>query len=244
MAPWLLFSLALAPAIDAPGARLLTNVVVAGASAGGRVDVISSDDVRSAVELEAQRQLAGCDSDSCLAEIAAAMGAAVVLHGSIGPLGDELILTLNLFDSNNGMSAGRELVRGTDIGALSRAAEQASQRLIDRAAQAAGDKRLRVIVMDLAIEQEEPEPPIALPWWWIAAGSVGVAGVASVVGGAYFDSEAVSAHDNALAAANDDEYAAFRDDYVNNGVVSVALYGAGVVLVGSAVALGVVAVGE
>ena len=57
--------------------------------------------------------MAGCDegSTSCLAELAGAMGARLVLFGDLGKLGDTTVVSLNLFLSDQAQSAGRETVR-------------------------------------------------------------------------------------------------------------------------------------
>lgn len=64
-----------------------------------RFDVVTSEDMRRALSLEADRQEAGCDTSSCLEEIAGAMGAQLVVFGDITVLGDATLLTLNLFDT-------------------------------------------------------------------------------------------------------------------------------------------------
>src|SRR4051812_10419633 len=89
-----------AHAIDQNQASLVTELVTAALSKEPKFDVIASADVRKQVELESQKQVAGCSEQaSCIAEMAGALGASVVVYGSIGQLDDVIILTLNLFDS-------------------------------------------------------------------------------------------------------------------------------------------------
>lgn len=54
--------------VSASDAKLLGEMVVAAASADGRLAVLSSSDVRAAIDVEAQRALAGCDETSCMKE--------------------------------------------------------------------------------------------------------------------------------------------------------------------------------
>lgn len=63
------------------------------------VSVISMDEVRSMLSVEANRQAVGCSEDeSCLAEIADALGADVVISGSIAFLDDRRVLSLKRID--------------------------------------------------------------------------------------------------------------------------------------------------
>ncbi|MDF1564368.1 MAG: hypothetical protein P1V51_15095 [Deltaproteobacteria bacterium] len=48
----------------------------------GRFHVVSQDDVRSLLGLEAQRQLLGCEDEGCLTQIAGALGAEQIVTGS------------------------------------------------------------------------------------------------------------------------------------------------------------------
>ncbi len=117
-----MFLLALVLAAAPPthdDARLLTELVASAAARNRAVDVLTGEDVRRAVDLEAERQTLGCAASSCLAEIASAMGAGVVLYGSLSKLGDdEAILTLNVFDSNSARASGRSSIRGRDVKAI------------------------------------------------------------------------------------------------------------------------------
>ena len=58
------------------------------------VDVVTMEEIRTMIDVEAQRQLTGCDQQSCLAEIADALGADVILSGSIAKVGEERLLGL------------------------------------------------------------------------------------------------------------------------------------------------------
>jgi len=59
------------------------------------VDVVTMDDIRTMLGVEADKQMLGCDDgDSCLAEIADALGADVILSGSIATVGEERVVGL------------------------------------------------------------------------------------------------------------------------------------------------------
>lgn len=80
---------------DARGS--LTQVVAAEAGRVRGYELLSADEVRAVVAQEANKQLLGCDDTGCLAELAEAMDAELVVSGRIGetPDGSPLIsLTL------------------------------------------------------------------------------------------------------------------------------------------------------
>lgn len=80
-------------------------------------DVISGEDLRRMVELEAEREAVGCTNDaSCLAEVAGALGAQRVVFGDVTRLGSALIVSLTLLDSQSASAIGRssQKVAGED----------------------------------------------------------------------------------------------------------------------------------
>jgi TolB-like protein len=91
--------------------------------------VLSGDDVKASADVEAQKQLLGCDEAGCLAEIAQALGADRIVHGNVARLGQSVVVTLSLFDAKNGASLGRESVQARDEATLPHELEAAVQRL-------------------------------------------------------------------------------------------------------------------
>lgn len=88
-------------------ARAAAGLIAVELSRIERFDVLSDADVARIVELEGQKQTLGCSTSSCLAEIAGAMGANLVVFGEITRLGEVRVMTLNLFDSQAASSLGR-----------------------------------------------------------------------------------------------------------------------------------------
>jgi hypothetical protein len=73
------------------------------------VDVISSEDMRRLLDVEGQKQAAGCGGENdCLAEIGAALGADGVLYASVAKLGERFVVSLSLVDPKNARAAGRD----------------------------------------------------------------------------------------------------------------------------------------
>ncbi|MDP2341219.1 MAG: hypothetical protein Q8O67_09690 [Deltaproteobacteria bacterium] len=91
------------------------------AAMGNRgLEVITGADLRTMAGLEADKAAAGCDegSASCLAEIASALGARLVVSGQVGALDDNIFLQLSLFDAQAGRAVAREESRGKTLTAV------------------------------------------------------------------------------------------------------------------------------
>jgi TolB-like protein len=88
-------------------AKLMTEHVAAllrESSAFGRV--VASADLASLVDLERQKQMANCANDSCMAELAGALGVDFLVTGSIGKLGDSYLLNIKLLDVKRAVTKG------------------------------------------------------------------------------------------------------------------------------------------
>jgi len=123
------------PADGAPGSRVValplvddgagpeltntaTSLTAVSLSRVPGLNVLSGDDVSAAADVEAQRQMLGCSEASCLAEIAAALGADRMVHGRVGRLGETVVITLSLFDVRSSSALGREVVQSKDVSSL------------------------------------------------------------------------------------------------------------------------------
>lgn len=78
----MLQDLELAPAFQSQ-ARTYLQILTRESAAVPGFEVISADEVRSALDQEAQKAWMGCDANNCIAEIAAAMDAALVVSGTL-----------------------------------------------------------------------------------------------------------------------------------------------------------------
>ena len=103
--------------IEADAVGIITNMMSAEmASYEDHFEIITNSDMRQMVALEAEKQSMGCaDDSSCLAELAGAMGARFVMFGEVGKLGKNIIITVNLFDSQEAKAAGRVIVRAKSL---------------------------------------------------------------------------------------------------------------------------------
>lgn len=241
----LLFLALQAPGVTPDEGALLTSLVAAAAGKDPQVDVLASEDVRKAVALEAEQQMAGCSSEgSCLAELAGALGARAIIYGTVGTLGGLNVLTLNVFDSAAGQSGGRVVVRGKDVEELSRGLDAAVAELLAGWQKGAG--RARVLVMDLDVKGGVPAdvgpPPAAAEGGgggallWSGAAVAGV-GAAALVTGVVLDQIAVGIHtevtdDTGLDAKTANARFDERDGYSLGGTIGLGV-GAAALVVGA-----------
>lgn len=94
-------------------------VALSAGEAAPSYEVVSSADMRRMMDLEAARETADCtDGESCMAEIAAALGAERVLFGTVGKLGDTTVITLDLFDAAENRAIGRRSIQSADMNTL------------------------------------------------------------------------------------------------------------------------------
>jgi hypothetical protein len=76
-------------------------------SAGGGLRVTTPTEIQAILGQERQRQLFGCaDDHACLVELSGALGAEVLVVGSVARVGSELIATLKCVNATNGTVRG------------------------------------------------------------------------------------------------------------------------------------------
>lgn len=238
-----------AAAISATEGSLLTSLVANAASRDARFDVLTRDDVKNAVAVEADRQGLGCEESTCLAELAGALGARIVVYGSVGQLGEDTLLTLNLFDSDAASSGGRRVARGKTITELSSVVEATTTELLEgflKKSGAAPDARVRLLVLDLevraGVEPPPPPPPPEKgpPVLGLAGIGTAVVGAVGVGVGVYFD---VAAQGQDTAARKSDltqkDASALFDARDQSGFIALTSYlvGGAIVTIGAGVAL-------
>lgn len=79
--------------------KLMTEHVAAllrESAAFGRV--VASADLMALVDLERQKQMANCANDSCMAELAGALGVEFLVTGNLGKLGESYLLNIKMLD--------------------------------------------------------------------------------------------------------------------------------------------------
>jgi TolB-like protein len=139
--------------------------------------VLAGEDIKRMLDLEAEKQAAGCDDDSsCLAEMAGALGAEFVVTGQLGKLETRLILTLSLIDVNKKEAVNRVTVKADSLDAMPEQVEKAVSQLV------------APIVSGGAVQNgaqvASSGGPSILPWVLVGVGTAAAigGGVLSVVG--------------------------------------------------------------
>lgn len=172
-----------AAGVDPNSVKVINGLVTQGLASSTSLEVITSADLGALVNLEAERAASGCDTTSCLAEIAGAMGTRFVVFGTVGRLGDVTLVQLSLYDSEAARPVGRQEVRAQDEGELLDAVPAAARTLVSTIV--ANDDPL--LMADAPVEEPPPAPPTdessigVLPIALFATGG-GVAAVSVLVG--------------------------------------------------------------
>jgi len=129
--------------------RTVTGLITAAIADLDRFEVLSSADLRNALSLEEQKQQLGCDEadSSCLAELAGALGAELVVFGQLGKLDETYVLNLSLFDSTSTRAVARTSLRDPDLSQLSSQVPAAA----------------RELMQDIAVAEQPSSSPAAPP---------------------------------------------------------------------------------
>jgi hypothetical protein len=176
--------------------RFLTGAVAEGAATHAQADVLTSTDLQTALDLEAQKQLASCgEASSCMAEIAAALDAELVITGTLLAVGHELTLQLAAYDVKRASSAGRKTLASSSVPAFAAPAQAATAAFVASALTGRDpQKRLRVLVLDVdtaaadRVLAGEASPsststPSRFGWLTVGGGAGAVVGAAGLVWG-------------------------------------------------------------
>jgi hypothetical protein len=69
------------------------------------ISVLTQSDVAALLGVEKTRQMLGCTESGCVAEIGGALGADRVVHGSVGRIGESLVVNLSALDPKRATAA-------------------------------------------------------------------------------------------------------------------------------------------
>lgn len=87
--------------------QAIEGLLLVGLEAGGRIQVTGRGDIRTLLGFEQEKQLLGCDSTSCVTDLAGALGVDFVASADVGPVGDVLVLNLKVLDATKGAAVAR-----------------------------------------------------------------------------------------------------------------------------------------
>jgi hypothetical protein len=235
-------------AVSPEEVQLLSGALANAAARDVRLNVLSADDLRTALEVEGSRQLAGCDEASCMAEIAAALDARFILRSTLGQLGESKVLQLIILDTDTALAVARGQLSGSDIDSVAGQLDGAVATML--ASADFGDRvraglKERLVVLDVTATTTTTAtsaPSSAAPVLLIAGGSAVGLGVVAASVGVFFDLDSVNAfngvHSDLDVSARDARAAYARSD--DSAVFAAVAYGVGAVLVvGGAIAASV-----
>lgn len=171
--------------VDPQLAAVLDGLITQRVSEVPSLDVVTTKDLQQLANLESQRLQTGCDTASCLAEIAGALGARYVIYGSVGRLGELLVVQLNLFDSAAGKAVARADARAEGEAQLAEGVPAAVDKIV---APLNGEAATTAQPVDPSAVAEAPaaEGGGVLGWTVLGAGAVvlaagGLAALAAAV---------------------------------------------------------------
>lgn len=185
----------------------------------GFFEVISSNDIRTLLGVDRQKQLLGCGDSSCTAELSGALGARFVLQATLTKLGDSMQLSVQMLDTTKAQSVAR------------------SVRLAKDARQLA-----ELLPWSLAEATATPLPPApskVLPWSLIGVGAAVFAGGGIVAIDAFSRDRALRTElrpDSGVYQS----YAHYQEEIDvigRNKAIGLGLLGGGAVLLGLGIAL-------
>jgi TolB-like protein len=202
--------------------RLIRDEIAVDMGRDDRLDVLSSEDLRRVISVDAERKSIGCDESSCLAEVGAALGARYIIHGSIGVLGSTTIVHLNLFDTEQGRSVSRETAEAKNADDLLPAVRGALARV-----------RARMLGQPQPAATVQEAPSNGPPMMVIAGGGVAGLGAAVAIIGGVMMALAWPAYSNAADPKDGGVAVTEREKAQTQGMIGTLVVG-----VGAAAALG------
>lgn len=93
--------------VDVRTARIATDALVVELRKLQGTSVVSMDEVRAMLEHEASKALVGCSDESCLADIADALGVDTLITGSITRVGSETVFGVRRIDQRTATTTAR-----------------------------------------------------------------------------------------------------------------------------------------
>ncbi len=185
--------------LDEKTAKLITSFITAELSQHETLEIISGEDMRRMMELEAEKQTVGCDdNNNCLAELAGALGADLVIYGELGKLGNQYMLQQSLFNTKAGKAMARISVQSESVDSIPGQLRPKLRYLVkDFLPEDASDGGHAVAVQPTAPAAPDPVKAKPIPLTsWVLYGSGGLGLIAGSVM-TYLGSQSLTAFDEA-----------------------------------------------
>ncbi len=121
--------------VDPASARILTEFLASALGLHRDLKVFGQNDLQELMRNVRDSRKAGCDSaaDACLAEVAGALGAEWLVTGTVGRIGDALVLSVRILDTHkrNVLAQGSKVTLGQPSDLL-RAVDELVPELLQR----------------------------------------------------------------------------------------------------------------
>lgn len=171
-----------AEGVDPRVARIVGEAVVAELRKLQHVSVVSMDEVRAMLDMEAQKQIVGCSDESCAAEIAEALGVDGIVIGNLAVIAGQRVFGLRRIDQREAKTLGQVSQRLDDAGG-----EEFLAAIGPAVAQLFAEFPLRAGVergVPKAVGMRLNPPPLPPAVFWTVAGTTAAVGVttAAVLG--------------------------------------------------------------
>ncbi len=90
-------------------AATLSGVLLSGLAAGGGIDLLGKSDLGKMLTLEETKILVGCppEDPNCVVQHGAALGNAILVWGTVGKVGDRVVISVAAVDVQAGTTIGR-----------------------------------------------------------------------------------------------------------------------------------------
>ena len=138
------------------------------------VDVESSRGLQARMDLIGEKQLSGCDTSACIAEIASALGARFVVFSRGAKLGSDTLLRVEIFDDTEGRTLALTTVQaGDDKGLLARLPKAVGELIDDSVGTLPRRATTRALVQTESLSGPSP---------WLVGGGITAAAGAVVAG--------------------------------------------------------------
>lgn len=110
--------------------RALVQDEVASRVSKDGLNVLTTADIQHELDMEAQKRAVGCGDESCMVEIANALGAEYTIYGRIAVLDGLTVVNMTLLDAHRQVAMTRESVQARDSDTLVREIGRAAHRLV------------------------------------------------------------------------------------------------------------------
>jgi TolB-like protein len=107
-----------AAGVDVKLAETVTRLFTAELGRGQGLEVLGRDEVGAVLGFERQRQLLGCADNTCLLEAGSMLDARWLVSGTVGKLGNTLVVSAQIIDTAKGRVQNRSVVRAPSADAL------------------------------------------------------------------------------------------------------------------------------